>query len=260
VVDAARAARATGWTVHAHEVAPSTNDEAARLRDAGAPPRTAVVAAAQTAGRGRGGRAFSSPPGGLYASLLLPARADDLPGPLTAAVAVAAARAIEEAAGLAVGVKWPNDLWVGRRKAGGILLEAAGPGRLVVAGVGVNVRGVPPDLPADVREGTTSLEGEAGRAVEIEALLVALLRSVDRSLEALAERPEGLEADWRRRLLLVGERVRYAFEGRVRRGRLVGVGLREGLRLVDDDEGPVLRRAEHVQDLRPEDGPPFRRT
>ena len=125
MLDAAEVERRTGWKVVAHPVVASTNDEAAVLRDAGVLARVVVVADRQLAGRGRGGRRFASPVGGLYASLLVSVRVADLPAPTTAAVATALAEAVEAIVPVAVGVKWPNDLWIERRKVAGILTEAS---------------------------------------------------------------------------------------------------------------------------------------
>lgn len=251
--DPARIARATGWTVVHRTVVGSTNEEAARMRDAGAGPRIVLVADEQERGRGRAGRFFVSPPGGLYASLLVAAASEDLPGPLTAAVSLAAAEAAEAVAGGAVGIKWPNDLWVGRKKLAGILLDAAGEPTCVVAGIGLNLAAVPADLPADVRAQTTALDLVAGRAIDREALLIALLLGVDVRVADLRfpARRRALAAAWEARLLFVGEPILYEYGGRRRRGVLRGASLEEGLSVEDDEEGLVRRRAEHVRDVRP---------
>src|SRR5688572_5223330 len=157
--------RRTGWRVLARSSTSSTNDDAARERASGATDRVAVVADAQTAGRGREHRPFSSPPGGLYASLIVSARADELPAPLVMATALAVAEAIEDVVPGGLGsagarVKWPNDVWIDRRKVAGILLDArpAGgggvPGPFAGAvGIGVHVAVVPADLPGGGRAG-----------------------------------------------------------------------------------------------------------
>jgi len=234
----------------------STNDEAARLRDAGAPSRTAVVADRQTAGRGRAGT-WASPPGGLYVSLLVSAHPDDLPGPLTAALTLACAQAVEHVAPeVSCSIKWPNDVWVDRRKLAGLLLESAGAVRVVVAGIGVNVHGVPESLPDDVRAAITALDVEAGRAVTRQALLQSLLLHADLHVAALRV-PAGrqdLEVEWRSRLALLGEDVTYELGGRRRRGHLEDASLDRGLLVLDEEEGRVWRRPEHVREVRPVPG------
>ncbi len=241
----------TGWCVHHLVETSSTNDVAARLVRGGAAARTLVLADRQTAGRGREARFFASPPGGLYVSLLLAARPEDLPARVVAWMAVATAEAIEAATGCHARIKWPNDLWLGRRKVGGILLERTDEHAAVIAGIGLNLRAVPPGLPREVRARTAALEVAAGRPVEREALLVHLLGAVDAWQARLLGDSGALEQSWRERLVLVGEQVACTFAGRTLEGVLEDVSLRHGLLLRDGLSGPVWRQAEHVQDLRP---------
>lgn len=151
----------------------STNREARRMALEGAPHGALVVAGAQTEGRGRAGRAFVSPPGGVYFSLLL------RPGPgwpgdvtaVTAAAGVAAARAVERLCGRRLLLKWVNDLYWQGRKVGGILteglldMESGRPGQVVV-GVGINLRTPAPLLAGAPEAGSLFPEGAApcGRA------------------------------------------------------------------------------------------------
>lgn len=166
----------------------STNDTAARLADAGAEEGTTVVADAQTAGRGRLGRAWFSPPGaGLYASVVLrsgvPRSADPTsirPSLLTLAVGVALAEALRAVTALPVDIKWPNDLLVGRRKIGGILAEGfdvATPSGFVVVGFGINLRTAA--YPSDVERRATSIEAELGRTVDRGVVLAEALAAID---------------------------------------------------------------------------------
>jgi BirA family biotin operon repressor/biotin-[acetyl-CoA-carboxylase] ligase len=165
-------------------MASSTNDLAARTAEQGAPDGTIVIAGQQTAGRGRAGHSWFSPPGaGLYLSMVVDARLPDASSwvpALTLTAGVAVAEALHAASGLPVAIKWPNDLVMapagavrGARKLAGILAEARsdGGGRLthVIVGVGVNVRAAawPPDISARA----TSLEEELGRPVDVGAVL-----------------------------------------------------------------------------------------
>ena len=162
----------------------STNDVAATLVGAGVGEGAIVIADQQTAGRGRRGRSWFSPPGaGLYVSVVLvPGRAQSrATGLLTLAAGVALAQAVERVTGLAPDIKWPNDLLVGRRKLAGILAEgvAAASGSAlqgVVLGYGINVSvaAYPPELDARV----TSLETELGRAIDRAAVCAESLASL----------------------------------------------------------------------------------
>jgi BirA family biotin operon repressor/biotin-[acetyl-CoA-carboxylase] ligase len=254
-VDTAALQERSGWVVHRLAVTASTNDVAARLAAEGAAARTLVLADRQTAGRGRERRRFASPPGGLYVSLLLDARPADVPAGVVGLVAVAVAEAVEAATACRAQIKWPNDLWLARKKVGGILLERADPQAPVVAGIGLNLRAVPGGLPADVASGIGSLAGIAGRPVERQALLEALLTAVD-AWQLRRAQPgggEALAAAWRGRLALLGEQVRCTYAGRPLEGVLEDASLTQGLLIRDALSGPVWRQAEHVQDLVPAD-------
>jgi BirA family biotin operon repressor/biotin-[acetyl-CoA-carboxylase] ligase len=157
----------------------------------GAPHGSVYFADEQLAGRGRGDHGWVSVAGeGLYVSVLLrpqiPASRLAL---LPLAAGLAAADAVHTVAGLTVDLRWPNDLLIGPRKAGGILVEANLESKrlphAVVVGIGINVHqhAFPPGLATPA----TSLDLEAGRAISRQALLVALLKSLEREAEALAD-------------------------------------------------------------------------
>lgn len=162
----------------------STQDVVRARGREGAPEGLAVFAEEQTAGRGRQGRRWVSPPGaGLWFSVLLRPRlpADRLPG-LALAAGVALARACRLAAGVAPGLKWPNDLMWGDRKLGGILAELVhDPGRepFVVLGCGLNVSLVAAAMPEVLRARVASLEEAGGRVVDRAALARQALGELD---------------------------------------------------------------------------------
>ena len=218
---------------------PSTNDEALRLARAGAPAGEVVVADEQTAGRGRAGNAWASPPGvALYFSVVLRPRVglDRLPL-ATLACGVAVAEAIRAATGLPAGLKWPNDVLVGLRKCAGILCEAetGGPGgTAVVAGVGINVNTPPDALPARPIFPATSLASEAGRAFDREEILSESLSRISAGI-ALLEGPGGAEAVSARFNALDalrGRRLRVALpDGTAVEGADLGAGADGALRL-----------------------------
>lgn len=119
----------------------STNTEARRRLLAGEPMPQAILAEAQTAGRGRMGRSFYSPEGtGIYLTLCFPAGTED-PLFLTTAAAVAIHRAISRVTGISCDIKWVNDLYFKGRKVSGILAESLflGDVRYIILGVGVNL-------------------------------------------------------------------------------------------------------------------------
>lgn len=212
----------------------STNDIVAELAATGADEGVLVVADAQTAGRGRRGRTWFSPPGaGLYVSVLLapgraatdPARATSL---LTLAAGVALAEGVETATGLSADIKWPNDLRIGTRKLAGILAEgtttSGGLGALCVAlGFGINVG--PSAYPPDLVSRATSLESELGRPVDRALVCAHALASLAaRYADLMAGRFDAILDTWRRRAPGHRQaRVRWQDGGESRSGITAGI-------------------------------------
>lgn len=158
----------------------STNDEAARLAESGGAEGTTVAASAQTAGRGRLGRTWFSPPGaGLYISVVV--REPRAAAFLTLAGGVAVAEGIRSATGLPVQIKWPNDVVVDEghrrwRKVAGILAEGSSGAEgllYVVLGFGINL--LPAAYPPDIADRATSLTAELGRPVDAGTVLAECL-------------------------------------------------------------------------------------
>lgn len=180
--------------LHFSPVTDSTNTDALEAARAGAPHGSVYFANEQLAGRGRGDHTWHSAAGqGLYASVLLRLRipASRLPL-LSLAAGLAVAEAIRAVSGLNVDLRWPNDLLIGPRKAGGILVESnseanskSSPVPFAVVGVGINVhqRNFAPDLSTPA----TSLDLESGRRISREPLLVSLLESLQREAHELLE-------------------------------------------------------------------------
>ena len=166
----------------------STNSDALTAARNAAPHGSVYFADEQLAGRGRGDHQWLSAAGeGLYVSVLLRPQISTARLPLLAlAVGLAAANAIRAAALLDVDLRWPNDLLIGPRKAGGILVEAGSNSKglpYAVVGIGINVhqRAFPPGLATPA----TSLDVESGRRISRQALLVALLKSLQQETLAL---------------------------------------------------------------------------
>jgi BirA family biotin operon repressor/biotin-[acetyl-CoA-carboxylase] ligase len=209
----------------------STNDAAATLAEG-----AVVVADRQTAGRGRRGHAWFSPPAsGLYVSVVLaPHRAtiDALRATqlLTLGAGVAISEALETAAGLRADLKWPNDLFVGRRKLAGILAESSGD--TVILGYGINV--APSAFPPELHDRATSIESELGRGIDRHELFVETLVALARRYQDLLNgRFDAILDAWRRRAPgAVGARVARTISGAVEDGVTAGI----------DDRGALLVR------------------
>lgn len=161
----------------------STNTLAQKRAAAGRAHGLVILADTQTAGRGRQGRTWFSPPGaGLYMSAVLnPTVFAGTLSLLTLAAGVAAARGIERATGLALELKWPNDVVIGRpwRKIAGILCESVSSGsrvEAVIVGIGVNIRRSA--FPATIAHRATALELETDRHIDAASVAVEILAAL----------------------------------------------------------------------------------
>ena len=199
----------------------STNDVAATLADRGEPEGTVVIADAQSAGRGRHGRTWASPPGaGLYMSIVMRPAAHAV-SLLTIAAGVALADGIQAATGLHPQLKWPNDVYIGGRKLAGILAEAgtskAGV-QHVVLGCGINL--MPAAYPPDVAARATSIESELGRPIDRGLLLVECLAELHLRYRDLQSRASAaVIARWREQAVsTLGRRVEWDVAGVTRHG------------------------------------------
>jgi BirA family biotin operon repressor/biotin-[acetyl-CoA-carboxylase] ligase len=215
----------------------STNDVARKLADEGEPAGLFVVADRQTAGRGREGRTWRSPPGNLYASLLLrPSR----PLAEAANLSLVAGLALAEAVGTLSGgrveprLKWPNDVQVDGAKLAGILLEGASDGHggclWLVVGVGVNVVSAPAD--AAVAYPTTHLVACGLADATPRSLLLALTETLRPHLDRWeAEGFAAIREAWLERAAAVDAAVELRLGDRLVTGRMVDVDKDGALRL-----------------------------
>lgn len=173
--------------LHCYDTLDSTNTRAKTLAQNGAPHGTCVFAKAQSQGRGRMGRSFSSPSGlGMYLSVVLrphcpPAQLMNL----TCAVGVAACEAVKQISGLEPGLKWINDLVVDGKKLGGILCELSidpktGDVDFAIVGIGVNCLQKPEDFPPELQSLATSLLMQTGNAISPAALAAAMIDRLSR--------------------------------------------------------------------------------
>lgn len=205
----------------------STNDEARRLAEEGAAEGTVVVTDHQTAGRGRLGRSWRALPGSslLLSLIFRPALAPRQVQRLTMACSLAVADAVEGETGLAVGLKWPNDVVLAGYKVGGILAEIVFSGQQLVyalVGIGLNVNLAADDLPGGLLVPAAGLSQVLGRPVARLPLLQALLRAVEVRYEAL-QAGCSPSAEWARRLVTLGQPVAVSGTGRVLAGMAEGV-------------------------------------
>jgi len=241
------------WRVRRLAETTSTNTVALEAAQAGEPEGLVVVADHQTAGRGRLDRSWVAPRGtALLMSVLLrpgsgPAgpeaagsdRAAVSPHLAISALGCAAAAACGLVAGFEPGLKWPNDLVAEGGKLGGILAETTSNLAAVVVGLGLNLRR-PDDRPAELQAAAADLEVLAGRPVDRDALLDAILRGFAARYARLRDgQTSPLVAEYRSRCVTVGQRVRIEQPHGVLEGLACGVG-GDGTLEVDTGTGGIV--------------------
>ena len=224
-----------------HEILDSTNRLAKELGTKGAPEGTLVLCEEQTAGRGRMGRRWLSPRHAnlLFSVLLRPKIPPDKVFLLTMLLALAAIDAIGELYALKAMIKWPNDLYVGRKKLGGILTEFSTWNKTVeyvVLGLGLNANWNPGDEEG-ILYPATSILVETGRKVVREDLLVGILEKLGSYYRKMSSgRLEGFYKRWNEESMLVNKRVEIRSTGE----RICGKALRidpHGALIILDDQG-----------------------
>jgi BirA family biotin operon repressor/biotin-[acetyl-CoA-carboxylase] ligase len=205
----------------------STIDVAKQWLAEHGPDGAVVVAERQTLGRGRRGRSWTSPSGGLWLTILRRPNIDpEGVGRLGLALALSAAEAVQAEAGCEVGLKWPNDLVLGGKKLGGVLVETEMAGDLVCAALlslGLNVNIPDAELPLELRDSATSVLAATGREVALPRLAARFLESAEVGLQAASNDPDAVIEAWSGRDILRGRKVILEVAGNTLRGRTRGI-------------------------------------
>ena len=232
-----------GWRIHYFDEVASTQRVAAEMAAAGAAQGTVVIAETQTAGRGRLGRSWHSPPGlNLYATIILRPQRPIAEVPRLSLVAgIAAAEALATAAPGMVALKWPNDVWLNGRKAGGIIAEAITDARqrlaCVLLGIGLNLNLASADLPEDLSAKATSVRIATGRRCDRIAIAAALFSRLDsRYTENEAEGFAAVQGEYERYFALTGKPVTVIDGGARLSGRVTGIDA-EGALILETASG-----------------------
>lgn len=224
-----------------YDVIDSTNAAAKKMAKEGAPNGTLIIADRQTAGRGRRGRQWSSPPGtGIWMSLILrPKIAAGNASMLTLVMALSTAKACEEVTGLPVSIKWPNDIIVNRKKVCGILTEMSTDSKgihYVVIGVGVNVN--TEAFPEDIGSVATSLKAELGKPINRELLKDRILEYFFEDYEIFLDKEDltELHKDYESRLINKNKEVKIIGTDIEYEGKALGINSKGEL-LIEDRTG-----------------------
>lgn len=251
-------------TAELHDELSSTQERGRELARGGAVHGTLVISRVQTGGRGRLGRRWGSPPGGLWMSLVLrPDFEADFASRITQVAAVAVAKALWEL-GIEARIKWPNDLLVEGRKICGILAESSvgnapvasksvrpdpSARRLdyVILGIGMNANLDPADLAVPDREVTT-IRSELDRDVDFGELLKILLHNLETELNRI-EDFEAILEDWRALNCTLGQMVRVQRFGENLEGIAVDLNP-EGALILDTEDGAIELFEGEIEHLR----------
>jgi len=230
--------------VEYHDSIDSTNRRARELAAAGRGD-VVVVADEQTGGRGRLGRTWASPGGGIWLSVLVRPGVPAAHAPVyTLAAAVATTRAVREA-GVEAVIKWPNDVLVGRRKLAGILTEMEGEADRIewlVVGIGLNANVDPDDVPAEDATSLRAERGDVDRRVLTQRLVEAFYN--------LHADHEAVVPAWREYADTPGRQVRVETGGRTVAGKALDVEFPGTLR-IDTGDGVETVAAGDCEHLRP---------
>lgn len=203
-----------GTSVLSFDAVPSTIDVASALSQEGASEGTVVVAEAQTGGRGRLGRKWSSPADvGIWTSIILRPSIPPRDAPkLTLLVAVSVARVLSECYGIPAQIKWPNDVIVRHRKICGALTELVAEQdavKYIIASFGLNVNQTSAKFPAEVRSIATSMRIETGKKFKRPDVFRTLLRELDTQYQDFREHGSvNIVEQWRERSCTLGQHVK----------------------------------------------------
>lgn len=217
----------------------STNDIAKELIGREAAEGAVILAETQTRGRGRLGRDWASPRGGVWLSCILSAPKPQSAGLLTLLSSVAVARAIQALTRLPVEIKWPNDLLVHGKKVAGILSEKVA--EYVIVGMGVNLNVGPQDFPENLRPLATSLKAASGHQISRVGFIQTLLEEIERIYFRLKKGEASLILqEWKSLDITLGSWVKVRSLREEWEGQAVDID-REGFLLVRLADGTLKR-------------------
>ena len=233
-----------GKNLYVFDEVKSTNTVAKFLAMNGAENGTVVISEKQTDAKGRSGKAWASPVGGIWLSLIVKPNVDYSKLPMiTIGTGVAVAKAIERTGITSAEIKWPNDIIIHDKKVCGILTEAVTTFNTidsVIIGVGIDANIDIEDFPEELQDGTTTLANELGRKEDENVLIRLFLEEFEKIAETFNNGDyESILKDWRKRSYSVGKivEVREPFNKNFD-AYVVGIG-REGALIVEKIDGTL---------------------
>lgn len=243
-IQAGLTAQALGHSIHILTETASTNSLGMTLAVSGEPHGTVILAEHQTAGKGRLGRSWVSPPNkNIYCSMIL--RDPRLQQHLTwipLATGLALQEAIQKTLGITPSLKWPNDLLIGNKKLAGILCESTSRGHtggVFIIGFGVNVNAEREDFPADLQSTSTSIFQESNMLCDRNTLLTSIFNYLEKWYDHLAsDNIVAVQSAYTAACSTLGIDVRCTLnEAREIHGRATAIGMDGSLQVIPFDQG-----------------------
>jgi BirA family transcriptional regulator, biotin operon repressor / biotin---[acetyl-CoA-carboxylase] ligase len=234
-----------GHDIHYFKEVDSTNDVARYLAEEGAKEGTMVVAEIQNRGKGRRGKTWISPPGGVWMSIILRPDIPPFSAPqLTLVTGVAVARTLKKELKLDVGIKWPNDILIGNKKVCGILTEVNASiehVNHVVVGIGIDMNVDVPLFPKELQLDATSLKNELNTEINGALLVQKFLLELENLYKKFTEGkfPEILN-EWRLLSTTIGSNVEVRTRGKTVRGEAVGIN-KDGVLILELEDGSLRK-------------------
>jgi len=234
-----------GHDIHYFKEVDSTNDVAKYLAEQGAEEGTIVIAEIQNRGKGRRGKTWISPPGGVWMSIILRPEIPPFNAPqLTLVTGVAVAETLQKECNLDVGIKWPNDILIGNKKVCGILTEVNASiekVNYVVVGIGIDMNVDVPLFPPDLQKGATSLKNELDTEINGAILVQKFLLEFENIYNEFKEGkfPEILK-EWRSLSKTIGNNVEVRTRGKTIHGEAVGIN-KEGILILELEDGTLRK-------------------
>ena len=234
-----------GREIHQYKEVDSTNNVAKELAMKGASEGTIVIAESQRSGKGRRGKKWVSPSGGVWMSIILHPDIPPSNAPqLTLATGVAVAKTLNQECRLDVGIKWPNDILIGNKKVCGILTEGSATSNgleYVVVGIGIDLNVDVDNFPPELRDGATSIKSELEKEISGVKLVQKFLENFEEIYnEFKAGKFAEILKEWRRLSKTIGTYVEVHKKGRVVKGEAVGIN-RNGNLILEMGDGSLRK-------------------
>ncbi|MGL6297641.1 MAG: biotin--[acetyl-CoA-carboxylase] ligase [Methanobacteriaceae archaeon] len=230
-----------GSEIYYYSEVDSTNNLAKRLAENDAVEGTIVISDTQNRGKGRRGKKWESPTGGIWLSVILRPKISPTKAPLiTLATGVAVAKTLGNI-GVDAKIKWPNDVLVDNKKISGILTEANAKFNTldyVVVGIGIDTNLNPETFPEELRANTTTLKRELDKEIDDLEIIPKLLKEIEDVYDLFkGEEYEEILGQWRKLTQTIGKNVQIRQPlGKVLEGYAIGID-KEGVLIIELEDG-----------------------